>query len=279
MTGPFQPKKPLLEIACFDAESAIVAWKAGADRIELCQDRDEGGTSPSLASVTLARQVAVPIFVMIRPRGGDFVYTAADFEQMKKDIDAFKPFADGFVFGLLTADGQVDVPRMSELVRRAAPLPCTFHRAFDEANDLSRALEDAVSTGCQAILSSGGKHDAQAGISMLESLVRQAGDRIQILPGGGVRAKNIVELRETTGATMFHSSGIPPGESSVSEYEINHMKALLSGGEIAPMRRPSGGQSRHDSSQEEERMPADRHLSAVSIGGHTSADMQGSQRR
>lgn len=228
MTGSSHADKALLEIACFDAESAITAWKAGADRIELCHGKDEGGTTPSLASIELVKQhVTIPVFVMIRPRGGDFTYSGEEFEQMKADIDRFKALVDGLVFGILDTDGEIDVARNSELVRRAVPLPCTFHRAFDEAKDLGRALESIVLAGCHAILSSGGEIDAEAGSVVLAGLVKQAGRRIQIVPGGGVRAKHVRWLRETTRARMFHSSGIPAGESEVDAGEIGRMKALL----------------------------------------------------
>ena len=180
----------LLEIACFTTESAITAWKAGADRIELCEDREAGGTTPSLEALVYVKQhVPIPVFAMIRPRGGDFNYASNEFERMKADIDAFKSIADGFVFGLLDEDCGVDTKRTALLVNRAAPLPCTFHRAFDRAREQPQALEDIITCGCQAVLSSGGCSDALSGAVILRGLVVQARDRITIIAGGGVRAR------------------------------------------------------------------------------------------
>lgn len=269
MTGTITPRTALLEIACFDAESAVTAWTAGADRIELCYGRDAGGITPSLRTVTHVKEhVKIPVYAMIRPRGGDFVYSSKEFDQMRADINIFKPLVDGFVLGILEPNGNVDVKRTAELVRLAAPLPCTFHRAFDDANDPHEALEDIIRADCVAILSSGGKPDAKAGMATLATLVRQAGERINILPGGGVRAKNIRELRETTRAGVFHSSGIPPGQSKANADEIRCMKALLL--EAAP----AGGMATPQSTQgssDEETMPAAMLMSAVSIGPNAPA--------
>ena len=276
MTGKYDHQAPLLEIACFDAESAITAWKAGADRIELCHGREEGGTTPSLDAVErVKRHVTIPVFVMIRPRGGNFVYSNGEFAQMKAHIDRFKSMADGFVFGLLDPKNAVDVRRTRELVARAKPLPCTFHRAFDEARDLAQALEAVVSTGCSAILSSGGKHSAHAGVTALADLIQQAAARIQIMPGGGVRAKNIRDLQEATGAQFFHSSGIPAGQAEVDAEEIARMKKILHGqsADGEAQKGLVGHQSRQSSSSEDG-TPADMcemHMSAVSIGGASAA--------
>lgn len=229
MTGSSSNREPsLLEIACFDAESAIVACEAGADRIELCDQQHEGGTTPSIVTLRHVKErVNIPVFVMIRPRGGGFVYADTELAQMLDDIDAFKPLADGFVFGVLDAEDNVDVGATRRLVQRAHPLPCTFHRAFDEAKELGRGLEDVISTGCRAILSSGGRADARAGAVVLRDLGRQAGERIQLIPGGGVRAANIREILQVTGALVVHSSGICATASSVDPTEIQRMRDLI----------------------------------------------------
>lgn len=270
MTGAPSPQAALLEIACFDAESAITACKAGADRIELCHGKSEGGTTPSLNTVErVKRHVDISVFVMIRPRGGGFVYSDNEFAQMKDHIDRFKPLVDGFVFGLLDAGNNVDVKRIKELVARAAPLPCTFHRAFDETTDLRQALEAVISCGCSAILSSGGKHSAHVGVAALANLIQQAAGRINVIPGGGVRSSNIRDLQEATGARTFHSSGIPAGQSDVDIAEIVSMKEMLHG-PCEPLEGTVGRQSRQSSSSEDG-TPAEMHVSAVSIGGASAA--------
>ena len=131
----------LLEIACFSAEHALLAFNSGADRIELCKDRDAGGTTPAIEDVQhVKRSVNIPVYVMIRPRGGDFNYDEDEYDQMKRDIDRLKSCADGFVLGILNNNFTVDIARTSHLVQRAAPLPCNFHRAFDETRDLRMAF-------------------------------------------------------------------------------------------------------------------------------------------
>nr|POE47072.1 copper homeostasis protein cutc like [Quercus suber] len=202
----------LLEVCCFSAESAILAGRAGADRIELCADRKAGGITPPRAWLTQVKQhVRVPVFVMIRQRGGDFHYSPREFEQMESQIDAFKPEADGYVFGILDVGGNVDVERTTRLVRRAHPWPCTFHRAFDATPDPLGALPAVIATGCQALLTSGGACSASAGVEVLRQLVEHAQGRIQVMPGGGIRANNIAELRALTEATWFHSSCVLAG--------------------------------------------------------------------
>jgi copper homeostasis protein len=219
----------LLEIACFTPESAIIAWRAGADRIELCIERGSGGTTPPLESALLVkRTVSVPVFVMIRPRGGNFNFSTTEFNRMKDDIDRFKPHVDGFVIGLLDNKDNVDVPRTTELVRNASPLPCTFHRAFDEAKDQLRAFEDVITSGCQNVLSSGGASNIIAGATILREIVRRAGGRINVMPGGGVRSKNLAALRAYTGAGAYHSSGIVEENGTVDAHEVHLMKTVLS---------------------------------------------------
>ncbi|WPG98678.1 Hypothetical protein R9X50_00147100 [Acrodontium crateriforme] len=217
-----------LEIACFSPDSAIIASNAGADRIELCDDSDAGGTTPPLQWLTQIKpHVQIPIFVMIRPRGGDFAYSDHEFHQMKSSIDVFKARADGFVFGILNGNRTVDVKRTAELVQRAHPLPCTFHRAFDDAVDPLEAYESVLSTGCKAILSSGGAPSAAQGTKVLCNLVNQAKKSINVIPGGGVRAENIALIKASTGASIFHSSAMRAGTSRPSTAEIQRMKDLI----------------------------------------------------
>ncbi len=220
----------LLEIACFTPESAILAFNAGADRIELCDNREAGGTTPSLASLLLVKgYVTIPVFVMIRPRGRNFNYSDEEFEQMLDDIDRFKKTANGFVFGILSECNDVDTARTTVLAEKASPLPCTFHRAFDETRDKLKALEDVVACGCQAVLTSGGALAAAAGASLLRELVGQAGDRIQVIVGGGVRTKNVVRLAELTNAHAYHSSAIlgDTAEAGINVEEVRQLKTFL----------------------------------------------------
>ena len=218
----------LLEIACFSAENAIVAWNAGADRIELCDNQEAGGTTPSIETLRAVKQhVTIPVFVMIRPRGGNFNYSEREFDRMEADIDAFKSYADGYVFGILNQQHDVDVARMTQLVERAHPLPSHFHRAFDDARDQLQALEDVIACGCKAILSSGGAPNAMAGASLLCKLVQLAEERITIIAGGGVRAKNLYELHGSINANVYHSSALVNGIAEPDANEIREMKMFL----------------------------------------------------
>lgn len=196
-----------LEVACFNAESALIANKAGADRVELCASPEVGGTTPDYSTLREIRdQISVPIHVMIRPRGGNFVSTNTEIEQMKASIEQFRHIADGFAFGVLDANQKVDILRTKEPVHLAHLLPCTFHRAFDEMTDLCGALEDVVRCGINTILTAGGRSAATAGCHNPATLVKTARGRIKIMPGGGVRSTNIDELQRSTRATFFHSS-------------------------------------------------------------------------
>ena len=219
-----------LEIACFDAKNAIIAADAGADRIELCSNRDVGGTTPSVDSVAqVTEHIRIPVFVMIRPRGGNFRYSNAEFNQMKTDIDRFKSKVDGYVLGILDQDNKVDIQRTTELVMRANPHPCTFHRAFDETPDALIALEDVISTGCRAILTSGGAANAISGASVISGLVKNAQGKIAIMPGGGVRSEHISELQALTKTTLYHSSALLHDGDKVDAHEIRQMKSILRG--------------------------------------------------
>lgn len=198
----------IIEIAVFSLESAITAFEAGAHRIELCSAPAEGGLTPSAATMRLARKyVKVPIYVMIRPREGDFCYSEKEFEAMLLDIAAAKIVGmDGVVAGILNPDGTVDKKRTSILVDAAYPMKVTFHRAFDMVKDQDEAMETIIYTGCTRILTSGGQQTAPQGIMKLTDLIRNAGDRISIMPGSGINQDNVKEMAVTTGAKELHLS-------------------------------------------------------------------------
>lgn len=203
--------KKKLEIACFDLDSALIAAGAGAHRLEFCDHLQEGGTSPSIEKLnTLLSKVQVPVFVMVRPRGGNFIYSPQEFEHMCTQLLAYKAAgAGGFVFGCLTPHHQVDLEMNAALTALAHPLPCTFHRAIDHTPDLLAAVETVAGLGFKRVLTSGGKGNAMDHVDRIKELVERLGDQIGILPGGGIRSSNITALLHTQ-ATEFHSSGITP---------------------------------------------------------------------
>ncbi|PVX44506.1 copper homeostasis protein CutC [Flavobacterium sp. 103] len=219
-------KRYNLEIACFNPESAVIAQKNGANRVELCDEMIEGGTTPSPeAVITTREELTIDMNVMIRPRGGNFVYSDAEFEQMKQEVKEYKKFkVDGFVFGILNKDNSINVERNKELVFLARPLPCTFHRAFDVVTDVYNSLETVIDCGFKTILTSGQEPNVVEGISVLEQLAKKAGNRIVIMPGGGVRSSNITMLKEKMNTSFYHSSAITDGTEIADGKEI---KALV----------------------------------------------------
>lgn len=267
----------LLEIACFSAEHALHAFRSGADRIELCENREAGGTTPLFRDAQMVKQnVGIPLYVMIRPRGGDFSYSHEEFEEMMDGIDQFRSTADGFVFGILNGDLTIDISKTSQLVQRAAPLPCTFHRAFDETLDQRKALEDVISTGCQAILTSGGASNAISGADMLRDLVQLAESRITVIAGGGVRAKALLKLREHTSARAYHSSALLHDRAGPDPNEIRQMKMLLQEQPLPQL--ASINLSKHQKTSlslddgDENRQKSKAYTSAVSAGASTPVD-------
>lgn len=211
-----------LEVIAFNIESVIAAGAAGANRIELCDNPGEGGTTASYGMIKTAREkTSLQLYPIIRPRGGDFLYSNEEFDIMKRDILLCKEMGcDGVVIGLLLEDGSVDKTRTTQLVEAAYPLGVTFHRAFDRVANPFEALEEVIAAGCERILTSGLKPTAPEGVQALADLVRQANDRIVIMPGSGVRSDNIALLAQQTGATEFHSSArttIPTAMKFVNE--------------------------------------------------------------
>lgn len=198
----------VLEIASNSVASALSAQRGGADRIELFDNLAEGGTTPSFGSIALAReQLQIPLFVLIRPRPGDFHYDALERALMLRDIEQCGALGcDGVVIGALDADGNVDMPLCRELVEAAGPMQVTFHRAFDAARDLSAALDDVISLGCQRVLSSGGQASAEAGADVLAALVKQSAGRISVMAGAGITRSNIAAVAKATGCLELHAS-------------------------------------------------------------------------
>jgi len=197
-----------LEICCYSLESALLAGKSGADRIELCDNYPEGGTTPSYATIKMAvEMLSIPVNVIVRPRGGDFLYTDIEYESIKKDVAAIKAMkTNGIVVGFLKANGEINLERIIEIVNIAKPLEVTFHRAFDMCRNQLEALEQLKWAGVKRILTSGAKMKAMDGTNLISEMVKRAEGEIIIMPGSGINENNISELLKQTGASEFHSS-------------------------------------------------------------------------
>jgi len=226
----------ILEACVNSAISAIEAQKGSADRIELCENLSEGGTTPSAGSIRIARKhLKIPIMVMIRPRGGDFLYSDTEYDIMREDIKTAKELgADGVVFGILNPDATVDKVRCLELIKLARPMQVTFHRAFDMTNDPFKALDELIQLKVERVLTSGQKENAHEGAKLIADLVKYADGRICVMPGGGVQEDNLRQVIKATGATDFHvflphkvgskmtyrNGGVYMGDPKNPEYEI-----------------------------------------------------------
>ena len=232
-------KNYLFEVCTNSVESCIAAQEGGANRVELCAGIPEGGTTPSYGEIAMAREVLTTtrLHVIIRPRGGDFLYSPIEIKTMLKDIEMARRLgADGVVFGCLTANGEIDVPVMEQLMEASEGLSVTFHRAFDVCRDASKALEQIINLGCDRILTSGQQATAELGIPLLKELRERAKGRITLLAGCGVNEKNICRIAKETGIQGFHFSaresiksgmayknggGSMGGTVHISEYERN----------------------------------------------------------
>ena len=231
----FSPVQEIVFELCAESlDACLIAKAGGAARIELCTALDVDGLTPDDALVEQAvRQSGLPVHMLLRPRAGDFVYTAADFNRMREDLRRGKELGvSGFALGVLHADNTVDTARTRALVDLAAPLEVTFHRAFDATPSLPQALEQVIQTGCRRILTSGGAATVFAGAMQLANLVRLARGRIEIAAGGGLRAEGAANLVNTTGARHYHGSarhnkGLGPDLLRVTPLGLQNLIASL----------------------------------------------------
>jgi copper homeostasis protein len=198
--------KILLEICCGSIDDAIEAERGGADRVELCSALFLGGLTPSIGTIQEVKaRLKIPVMVMVRPRGGGFCYTAAEFASMERDVEAaLGAGADGIVFGILKEDGKIDTDRCTKLRKRVGDQQSVFHRAFDVTPDGFAAVEHLVEMGITRILTSGQKDNVAEGVDLIRSLIERAGDRIEILPGGGIRPYQVKDVIARTGCRQVH---------------------------------------------------------------------------
>lgn len=221
--------KKLLEIACFNIESCLLAQDAGADRIEFCADYSVGGITPNHKEILKAKELLhIPLHVIIRPRGGDFNYSQSEIELMKKGIEFCKEHhINGVVFGVLTENKKINKAVNRELIELAGNMSTTFHRAIDECVDINEAMNDIVSIGFKKVLTSGGKSTALVGIEVLKDFQNTFGDKIMIIPGGGIRSNNLQELIQETNCKEYHSAAITNKNEKIDIVEIKQLKSIL----------------------------------------------------
>ncbi|HMG89245.1 MAG TPA: copper homeostasis protein CutC [Chryseolinea sp.] len=207
----------IIEVVVYNIASALKAQEGGADRIELCDSPGDGGTTPSLGTVEVIRKnVSLDLYVMIRPRGGDFCYSSYEFHAMKRDISHCQKLSvDGVVFGILNADGTIDKKRCGELIKKVRPLKVTCHRAFDMTRDPFEALEDCIEVGFDRILTSGQQSQAIKGVELIAALNKKAIGRILIMPGAGVNEETVQTIVSTSGVGEIHCSAFAFSESTM----------------------------------------------------------------
>ena len=216
-----------LEVCANSVTSAIAAQDGGAVRVELCANLNEGGTTPSYGEILLAREyLDIKLYVLIRPRAGDFIYSGMEFNTMLADVRCcIEAGCDGIVIGILNADGTIDKERCSQLIALAAKqgIGVTFHRAFDMCADLYQALEDVIEIGCERILTSGGKSTAMEGAAVIAHLIEKAAGRIIVMPGSGINETNVNDLVRFTCAKEIHSSARTVVKSKII-YKNDHIR-------------------------------------------------------
>lgn len=253
------PTSVVLEVSVDSVASALAAERGGAHRVELCSDLLEGGVTPSGGMIAMARKrVAIPIHVLIRPRAGDFCYTADEFEVMKRDILLAKQLgANGVVLGILESDGNIDVPRTRELADLAQPLSVTFHRAFDAIRDSAAALEAVVAAGANRILTSGGASTASEGAGTIARMVSMAAGRVTIMACGRIRENNVRWILENTGVCEVHANlgspvgspmGVPSDGNAVGSPDGSIRAEVLPATVAAFLKAASGGVGSNETS-------------------------------
>lgn len=222
--------KYVLEIACFNVQSCALAQEAGADRIEFCDNYSLGGITPSQTDIMEVKKLLhIPLHVIIRTRGGNFVYDTKEIEIMKRDVLFCKEHhIDGVVFGILNSDNTIDVKANKELVELAKPMSVTFHRAIDECVDIEKAFREIIGLGFNKVLTSGGKQNALEGIKTLKNCQEKFGEKITIIPGGGIRSNTIELIAKETQCHQFHSAALKENSNIVNALEIKNLKATLS---------------------------------------------------
>lgn len=221
--------KYILEVACFNLESCLLAQQSGADRIEFCADYSIGGVTPNYHDILKAREILhIPLHVIIRPRGGDFNYSQSEIDTMKKDIEFCKANnINGVVFGVLSSDKKINKPVNKELVNLAGSMSTTFHRAIDECTDIKEAMSDLISLGFKRVLTSGGKSNAQEGMEVLKGFQNTLGEKIIIIPGGGIRHNNLQKLLKETNCKEYHSAAILNNSELINTEEVKQLKSML----------------------------------------------------
>ncbi len=231
----------LLEVAANSVASALAAQAGGAGRVELCSALELGGLTPSPAQIALTRErLRIPLYVLIRPRAGDFLYSGLECAVMLREIEACAaPGCDGVVLGVLDADGRVDVTRCRALIAAAGRMGVTFHRAFDLSCDHTQALEDVVALGCERVLTSGAQVGMFDGVPLIRTLIQQAAERVIVMPGAGINAQNIAGLATATGARELHASAKQMLPSGVRQDRP----------ELAELAELAGGKWRSDAAQ------------------------------
>ena len=220
------------EVCVDSVDAAVAAQEGGGDRVELCADLLEGGTTPSAGTVQLALEtLRIPVNVIIRPRGGDFCYSATEFEAMRRDVEMVKSWgANGVVIGILSPDGTVDAERTRALVELAGPLSVTYHRAFDVTRDPYEALETLIGLGIDRVLTSGQETSVLEGLDLIAELVRRAAGRIIVMPGGGITERNIAKIVRGSGAREFHFAALGSAEGRMAYRNTR----VFMGGELRP---------------------------------------------
>lgn len=226
------PDHLIVEVCVDSVESAMAAQAGGADRVELCDNLVEGGTTPSVGAMELARQnLTIAVNVMIRPRGGDFCYSDVEFQVMRIDVQAAKQSGvDGIVIGILKPDGEIDKERTRELLELARPMSVTFHRAFDMTRDPYEALQDLIELGVNRVLTSGQENSVLEGLDLIADLVQEARGRIIVMPGGGITERNIKKIIATSQAREAHVLGSAVVESPM---RFRNTRPFM-GGELRP---------------------------------------------